>query len=339
MIKGKIAENVLNRSIFKLIRHRRKDVLKKPTVGTDCALISSGEEYICINSNPVTVVIEQAELSNKSKEDKLNEELYLEKYARKSLYYVGNNIACQGAEFIGVLVNVILPAYSEEKEIKTIMKTIEDECGKLNIEVLGGHTELLESVKEPLLVMVGVGKVNKENILDVKNVTPGNDIVMTKWAGMEGAAKLAYKGKEDLLGRYKEELVDGAIKLADEISVLQEANIAKENGALYMHDATSSGVYGALWELSCGIKHGIEVDLQQIPIKQEIVEVCEFYDVNPYLLSTRGVLLIVVEDGIKLVEELNKVGIDANIIGKVCEHNNKIVHNQDEMRYLDPPKA
>jgi hypothetical protein len=32
------------------------------------------------------------------------------------------------------------------------------------------------------------------------------------------------------------------------------------------------------------------------------------------------------------------VGIEAAVIGKIAEHNNKIVRNFDEMRYLDPPK-
>lgn len=318
MIKGKISESILNRSVFKLIRHRRKDVYKKPSVEDDCSLIKMGEDYVCISTNPVTLSIDEL--------------------GKKGIYHVANNIACVGGELIGVLVNILLPPMSNEKDIKLIMNDLENECQVLNIEVMGGHTEMIEGVIKPMITFTGVGKIKNSEMLKVKDVAPGNDIVMTKWAGMEGAAILARKGREELLGKYKSELVDKAENLSNYISVLKEASIAKENGALYMHDATSSGVYGALWELSCGIKHGIEIDLQQIPIKQEIVEVCEFYDINPYLLASRGVLLIVVENGLKLVEELNKANIDAAVIGKVCDHNNKIIRNEDEMRYLDPPK-
>lgn len=318
MIKGKISESILNRSVFKLIRHRRKDVYKKPSVGDDCSLIKMGEDYVCISTNPVTLSIDEL--------------------GKKGIYYVANNIACVGGELIGVLVNILLPPKSDEKDIKLIMNDLENECQTLNIEVMGGHTEMIEGVTKPMIAFTGVGKVKNSEMLRVKDIVPGNDIVMTKWAGMEGAAVLARKGREELLGKYKSELVDKAENLSNYISVIKEASIAKKKGALYMHDATSSGVYGALWELSCGIKHGIEIDLQQIPIKQEIVEVCEFYDINPYLLASRGVLLIVAENGLKLVEELNKVNIDAAVIGKVCDHNNKIIRNEDEMRYLDPPK-
>ena len=317
MKKGKIAENMLNRSVFKLFRHRRKEVYKKPTVGDDCAVVNAKDNNICLTTNPVV--------------------LPLEDLGKKSIHYVANNIACKGAQIIGVLVNVLLPAYSDEKDIKLIMNDLEKVCGELNIEVMGGHTEMFDNVTKPMLVMTGVGKLQEKDMLDTKSIQPGDDIVLTKWAGMEGAAIIAKDKKEELLSKYKEELIDNAIELADYISVINDATIAKENGAMYMHDVTTTGVYGALWELSCGIKHGIEVDLQSIPIKQERVEVCEFFDVNPYLLSSRGALLVVARDGEKIVDALVREGIDASVIGKVCDHNNKIVKNEDEMRYLDPP--
>ena len=59
MIKGKISESILKRSVFKLIRHRRKDVYKKPSVGDDCALVKMGEDYVCINTNPVTLTLDE----------------------------------------------------------------------------------------------------------------------------------------------------------------------------------------------------------------------------------------------------------------------------------------
>lgn len=316
---GKISESMLNRSVFKLFRHRRKDVYKKPSVGQDCNFVAVGDERVCFSTNPVT--------------------LPLDKLGKKAIYYVANNIVCQGAELVGVLVNVLMPACSDEKDIKLIMNDLETVCGELNIEVMGGHTEMLENVTETMLVMTGVGRLKQDDMLDTKSIEVGYDIVMTKWVGMEGASVIAENKREELKSKYKDELIDDAKEMSDMISIIKDATIAKANGALYMHDVTSSGVYGGLWELSCGIKHGIEVDLQRIPIRQEIVEICEFYDLNPYLLEARGVLLFVVKDGKKVVDELLKEGIDADIIGKVCDHNNKIVRNDDEMRYLDPPSS
>ena len=108
-----------------------------------------------------------------------------------------------------------------------------------------------------------------------------------------------------------------------------------DNGVNYMHDITKGGVFAGVWELSTAIKKGVEVDIKKIPIRQDIIEVCEFFDINPYNLDSRGAFLAVTTNGIKLVEELESKGIEAAVIGHVAEHKNKLIHNDDETRYLE----
>ena len=99
MKEGKVSESILNRSVFKLFRHRRKEIAKKPTAGTDFTKFTvDKDEEVCISTNPVTVSIDEL--------------------GKKALYYVGNNIACANAEFIGVVVNMLFPRFTDEKDIK-----------------------------------------------------------------------------------------------------------------------------------------------------------------------------------------------------------------------------
>lgn len=338
---GKVSELILNRSVFKLFRHRRKEVAHKPTSGVDATKINVGKEELCISTNPVMLDIEQ--LGN------------------KAIYYVANNIACVGGELIGVVVNILMPACSDEKDIKKIMNDLEDECAKLNIEVMGGHTEMTESVNKTLVTITGIGRIvnavkndniesdkastkynnanNIYNLGNLKAIQEGYEIVMVKWAGMNGASIIAKNGENELRTRLGQDLIDRAIDLQDDISLIKEANIAKNNGAFYMHDITKGGVFAGLWELSSAIKKGIEVDIKKIPIRQEIIEVCEFFDINPYNLDSRGALLVVTDCGEKLVEELAIEGIEAAVIGYVAGHKNKLVHNDDEVRYLESPSS
>ena len=44
-----------------------------------------------------------------------------------------------------------------------------------------------------------------------------------------------------------------------------------------MHDVTEGGIFGALWEMAEASGVGLEIDLKKIPIRQETVEVCEFF--------------------------------------------------------------
>ena len=42
---------------------------------------------------------------------------------------------------------------------------------------------------------------------------------------------------------------------------------------------------------------GLEIDLKKIPIRQETIEICEFFDLNPYKLLSGGSLLLAAADG------------------------------------------
>ena len=44
------------------------------------------------------------------------------------------------------------------------------------------------------------------------------------------------------------------------------------------------------------------------------------------------------EDGNHLVRELEKAGIKATIIGKATEGNDRVLINEEERRFLEPPK-
>ena len=73
------------------------------------------------------------------------------------------------------------------------------------------------------------------------------------------------------------------------ISVQSEAAVAVTSGVSAMHDVTEGGIFGALWEMAEASGVGLEIDLKKIPIRQETVEVCEFFGVNPYLFDLQRV--------------------------------------------------
>ena len=119
------------------------------------------------------------------------------------------------------------------------------------------------------------------------------------------------------------------------LSVIPEAAVAVKSGASAMHDVSEGGIFGALWELAESAGVGLEIDLKKIPIRQETVEICEFFDLNPYKLLSGGCLLIATEDGNGLVMELEKADIPAVIIGKATDSNDRVLINEEERRFLE----
>ena len=246
-------------------------------------------------------------------------------------------VASAGAEVIGVMLSVLLPEGTEEDELKTIMKQVEDTCHELNIQTIGGHTEVTRVVNQPVITVTGIGKVKKDAYVTTGGAKPGDDVVVTKWIGLEGTSIIAREKEAELVKRFSRSFIEGAADLNRYLSVVPEAAIAVSHGVSAMHDVTEGGIYGALWEVAEASGTGLEINLKDIPIRQETVEICEVFDINPYELISSGSMLITTGGGHDLVRKLKEAGISASVIGKVTKGNDRVLINGDTRRFLTPP--
>ena len=108
-------------------------------------------------------------------------------------------------------------------------------------------------------------------------------------------------------------------------------------GATEGEPAGEGVILSALWNLSGAYMTGIEFSLRQIPVKQETIEVCERYDLNPYRLYSDGCLLFVTDNGGEMVLALEREGIHAAVIGRVTEGIGRIIRHGESSGYLDRP--
>ena len=102
-----------------------------------------------------------------------------------SVYITTNDLAAAGAEPIGLMITILLPEDVKESELKKMMADIEATCEKLNIDVLGGHTEVTNAVIQPLISVTGVAKMKTAQVATLKDIEPELDLVVTKWVGLE----------------------------------------------------------------------------------------------------------------------------------------------------------
>lgn len=317
---GKVPENVLKRSVFKQLHTTRKEVLLGAGVGEDCAAMKLAEdEVFVISTDPITGAAKDI--------------------GALAVQITVNDLASAGAEPIGIMLTVLLPENAEEKDLKTVMAQVEEACEKNRIQVMGGHTEVTKVVNQIVISVTGVGKAKEGRVISTAGVKPGMDIIVTKWIGIEGTAILAKEKEAVLRERYSQPFIDKAKELDRYISVLSEAATAVKSGVAAMHYVTEGGIFGALWEIAEASGVGLEIDLKKIPLKQETVEICEFFGINPYELISSGSMLMAAEDGNGLVMELEKAGIPAVVIGKATDSNDRVLLNEEERRFLEPPKT
>lgn len=317
---GKVPEAVLKRSVLNQIHTRREEVLLGASVGEDCAAIAlADDEMLVMSTDPITGTTQDI--------------------GDLAIQITVNDLASAGAEPLGVMLTILLPERISEQKLCRMMEQVDLACAKANVQVMGGHTEVTKVVNQPVVSVVGVGKAKKGHLISTAGARPGMDIIITKWIGIEGTAIIAKEKEAELLTRFQQSFIDQAKAFDRMLSVLPEAMIAAKFGVAAMHDVTEGGIFGALWEMAEASGVGLEIELKRIPIRQETVEVCEFFDINPYELISSGSMLMAAADGNTIVRELEKAGIHAVVVGKATSSNDRVLYAGDERRFLEPPKS
>ena len=320
MKTGKIPENVLKRSVLKQRKTKRDEVVIGAGIGENCAILSFEEDCLMATTLACTARTGKGGVYS-------------------GLYHVINQLAASGAMPVAITLSALLPADTEEAAIKEIMLHLEEECRTLNVQITGARIEITDAVVRPVYTLSGTGKLRREEISSIRKIRPGQDVVVSKWIGLEGTALIAEEKREELLQRYPLRLVEEAQRFDNLLSLVTEAATAIKSGVRAMHCASEGGIFGALWEMAEGAGVGLEVDLKKLPVRQETIEVCEFFEISPYELLSGGCLIMVTDNGHDLVRALEQNQVPASIIGKTTEGNDRVVTNDEEKRYLEPSRS
>lgn len=328
METGKISESILKRSVLKTIRHRRDEVVHKAGPADDCAFVSmekTTKKQAVLSINPVIC------------------RRGLPGYGTLAVSRAVNDVAAAGGEAIGILLGILLPENASENYLRLLMQEMEDAAASLQIEIMGGHTEVTAAITEAVIHVTALGVSEAGSVQNVRGFRAGYELVLAGYAGAAGTALIAAEGKEELKRRYRMDFLERAEGFLSEISIAEAAKRVKEcleiQEGIGLHNAAGGGIFGALWGIASATGLGFSVDLRKIPLHQETVEVCEFYDLNPYMLLSEGCLLIGVQNGYALAEALTKAGIQAQVIGCMTEGHDKLIRNGEETRCLDMPKG
>lgn len=315
MKAGKLSYNALKRSVLRPLKKKRTEVVSGPRIGCGSAQIQLSGGKLAAATNTVSIDSPLA--------------------IPFLLHRVLNDLAACGACGIAVEAALTIPQYTPEPELAGWMKCLEKEAEACAVDVCGGHTMVSEDVLKPILSLTALGE--QQYFLPQKPEA-GMELIVTKQIGLEGTAFLATEREVELSERYTYEFILAAKQMAAEMSAKEEAEMAAEEGAAAMHNLSEGGILGALWEMADGAGLGLEVNMKDIPIRQETVEICEFFEVNPYQLISGGSMLIAGSDGHRISRRLQQAGIPASVIGRFTDKNDRILVNGDEIRYLDRPK-
>ena len=316
MKEGKIPSELLRELVFNNIKVKHEDVILGPEIGEDCTAIEFGDYACVLSTDPITGAQKGA--------------------GALAVHISCNDVASSGVKPIALLITIMAPLSTTEEDIRIIMKDAGEAAASLNVEIAGGHTEITSAVNKVIISTTAIGKILKHKIVKTSGAQIGDDVVMTKYAGLEGTAILATDRELELREMLTVEELEKAKDLSSQISVVKEGVIAGELGVNSMHDVTEGGILGAAWEVAESSNTGVEIYLDNIPVLHETKRICDIFKLDPYRLISSGSMIITCSNGNKLLEQFRSAGIAATVIGKIIDKERVIIENGIK-RELEPP--
>ena len=200
---------------------------------------------------------------------------------------------------------------------------------------------------------------------------PGDELVVACPVALKGTFVIAKSKKDKLAERFSAGFIQNCIFLWDSYGAQREVEsqtaaneqsdthsdtqagaqagqsekhsvvwkIAEEAGASALYAMGEGGFLSALWKMAEASEVGLEVDFRKVLIRQETIEVCEIFDLNPYKLQAEGSVLIGIRGGEALVQRLRNEGFMAEIIGQTNSGNDRLLYSGGSARYLERPAA
>jgi hydrogenase maturation factor len=277
-------------------------VVVGPRVGEDAAVIDMGDRYLVAKTDPITFATDQ-----------------IGWYA---VNVSANDLACCGAQPRWFLASVLLPeAATDVALIETIFEQIASACEALGASLTGGHTEITHELKRPIVVGQMLGEVAKDKLVVSSGAQPGDIILMTKAAAIEGTALIAREKEKELRSHgYDQSFLDQAKSLLFQpgIGVTREALLAVQVAPVHaMHDPTEGGIVTGLREIAQASNLGLMIDAESIPILPACERLCQHYNLHPLGLIASGALLITVapQHAQRVCDTLAGAGIQCTAIG------------------------
>ena len=178
MRQGKLTSAKLRELIIDQIQPHNEETVVGAGVGEDCCAVMTGDLCV-VSTDPITAGGEQTGML--------------------AVHINANDVAAAGAVPVAALVTILIPPSGKEEQVRDLMGSLTKAAHELDIDIIGGHTEVTDSVTRIIVSVTMIGKpVIPGRMFRTSDMKAGDDIIMTKYAGLEGTAIIA--------GEYPEEL-------------------------------------------------------------------------------------------------------------------------------------
>ena len=300
---GKIPVDILKEVVFKNLGAERKEVVVGPSVGIDGAVLDLGDKTLVVSMDPITGAVERI--------------------GWLAVNVNANDVATFGVQPAFLFSCMLLPENAERKLVEVISVQMNTAAKDLGIAIVGGHCESTPGLANPIVVGCIMGLTEKNCYVTAGDAKPGDKLILTKSAGIEGTAILATDREKELQKTLNAAVLEKAKNFWSQISVVKDALTACRTGGVHaMHDPTEGGIAGGIHEMADASNIGVRVTEKTITVQPETAIICNHFQIDPLQLIGSGALLISAEakSASQIVSSLKCERIQAAVIGEFTEN-------------------
>lgn len=265
-------------------------------------------------------------------------------FGRTAYYAVleaAGNAAAAGAVPSAVSAQILLPPGAEEEELRELAAGIRAACGEMHLTASCIQGEVSHAVCRSTVSVTAVGSTE---CMTEDRVYPGQEILLCGCTGLEGTLRILDESEDELRTMFVPSFLAEAKAMTRELvlpQTLAGALALRSPGGERLVTAArqigSGGILAALWDLAEAAQIGLEVDLSLMTLRQETVEICEFFQLNPYQMTSAGSFLLAADHAEEVIAVLEGGGARAGRLGVAKAQNARVITSGEEVRYLDRP--
>ena len=328
---GKISPEVFEELIYPRLGAKRDSIIVPPQNGVDVGIVEIGGQAVAMTTDPVFIVPEYG----------------FERAAWFAIHILASDIVTSGLPPAYLSIDLNLPMSMTAAEMETMWEVMHNECEKLGMAIVCGHTARYDNCHYPMVggaTVVAVGP--KDAYVTPRLAAAGDHIIITKGPGIEAAGIFAAMFPNKIAAEFGKTFADKAEGLFYQMSIVEEAQAAvsvgvRDKGVTAMHDATECGIWGGVYELAQASGLGAILDKDAIVVSGEAVKICSMFGIkDPYAAISEGTLILSckADKSAEIIRAIEDRGIAASVAGELTSAGSgiRVVENGKERDFQHP---
>lgn len=235
-----------------------------------------------------------------------------------------NDLAVSGAKPKYLTAAFIIEEGFLISDLEAIVKTMANEAKIAGVLIIAGDTKVVDrgACDKIFINTTGIGFLNEKykDIGSGSTIQMGDTLLLNGSIADHGMCIMAKRNNLKLHAHIESDCAS----LNGIIEEILEAGIHVK----FMRDATRGGISTVLFELVHTKNLGIEIFEEKVPVKENVLGMCELLGFDPFYVANEGKFIIVVDknDSDKALKIMQKhpLGKDSAIIGNfTAEHPGK----------------